>query len=236
MKKSLTLISIMVLFVLLQSCSSNNDAEKQKASADQIYTSVAGSLTAQAASQPTATVKPQSTATQAPTQAPLVIPTLAQVEPTTVANPVGCDNLAYISDVTIADGTAITPGATFTKTWRVQNTGSCDWTTGYQLAFSTGDIMSGATVYIPYTIPVGKQIDLSVNLTAPTTLGTYKGYWKLKNPGGSLFGSNLYVEIVVANSTATPTSTFTPTTATTATSTTEPSATTAPTTETTTSS
>jgi hypothetical protein len=38
------------------------------------------------------------------------------------------------------------------------------------------------------TVPPGSTIDISVTLIAPTTPGTYKGLWRLRNPGGALFG------------------------------------------------
>ena len=39
----------------------------------------------------------------------------------------GCNNAAYVSDVTVADGDDMAPGETFTKTWELLNTGSCSW-------------------------------------------------------------------------------------------------------------
>ena len=32
------------------------------------------------------------------------------------------------------------------------------------------------------------MVDLTVNMTAPAASGTYTGYWRLRNPGGVLFG------------------------------------------------
>jgi hypothetical protein len=34
----------------------------------------------------------------------------------------------------------------------------------------------------------GQTVDLSVNLTAPMTTGTYTGHWRLRDPGGVVFG------------------------------------------------
>src|SRR5262249_47922976 len=47
----------------------------------------------------------------------------------------GCNNLALIRDVTVPSGTVMTPGAAFTKTWQVANTGTCDWLYLYELVF-----------------------------------------------------------------------------------------------------
>jgi len=112
------------------------------------------------------------------------IPTVSTVAPTT-----GCDRAHFVSDVTVPDGTVFAPGATFTKTWRLKNTGKCTWTTDYTLVFSTGDQMGGiSSMNIPSSVAPNQTIDLSVNLTAPTSNGNYRGYWLLKNAAGRVFG------------------------------------------------
>jgi hypothetical protein len=91
--------------------------------------------------------------------------------------------------VTVPDGKEFAPGAQFVKTWRLKNIGSCIWTRDYDLVFSGGDQMGGAAV-VPLTIeiPPGTLVDVSVNLTAPASEGTYTGYWQLRNAGSVLFG------------------------------------------------
>ena len=55
------------------------------------------------------------------------IPVLTIVIPTATTNPVDCiNNLTYISDLTILDGTSIAYGATIDKQWLVQNSGTCN--------------------------------------------------------------------------------------------------------------
>jgi hypothetical protein len=236
MKKSTALLSIVILSTLLQSCSGNGTAKATELSPELIYTSVAASLTAQANSQPTATNTPGKTDTPTPTkEATISIPTLAQDVMTSASIALVCDNAAFIGDVTMTDGTTVSPGETFTKTWRVQNTGSCAWTTSYVLAFNSGDSMSGASTAFPYAVSSGNQMDISVSMTAPTDLGTYIGYWKLQNSAGTIFEQTMYVQIKVATSTSTSTPTITSTATITSTSeatstpTTAPTATNAPT-------
>ncbi|MBN1668829.1 MAG: hypothetical protein JW862_17185, partial [Anaerolineales bacterium] len=49
--------------------------------------------------------------------------------------------------------------------------------------------MSGAQVIdFPGSVPPGETIDLSVNLIAPLTSGSYRGYWMLRSADGKLFG------------------------------------------------
>lgn len=100
-----------------------------------------------------------------------------------------CDRAAFISDVNYPDGSYVTPGQAFTKTWRIKNVGSCTWTTSYSLVYVSGSQMSGASP-IPLTMTVAPNttVDLSVNLVAPTTAGNYRGYWMLRNNYSQNFG------------------------------------------------
>src|ERR1043166_2040639 len=118
------------------------------------------------------------------------------------------DRAQFVADVTVPDGTRYDPGATFTKTWRLKNVGTCTWTTAYTMVFDTGAQMgSVAAVNLPSSTAPGQPVDVSVNLTAPSTAGHYIGYWKFKNANGSPFGIGVnanrdwWVEINVNSST-----------------------------------
>lgn len=117
-----------------------------------------------------------------------------------------CDWVTFVKDVTIPDGTKLAAGDTFTKTWRLQNRGTCTWTSDYLLVFSGGDQMGGTTaVRLPGTVYPGQSVDISVTLTAPDKRGRYVGYWMLRNPYGQVFGYGdkadkaFYVDIRVEN-------------------------------------
>lgn len=122
---------------------------------------------------------------------------------------VGCDNSVYVADVTIQDKTPMTPGQTFTKTWKLQNTGTCPWTTSYSVTFLSGNQMNGVNTPLTITVQPGQSGDVSVNLVAPTTAGPALGYWKLANANGTQFGTSFYVEIAVGGSGTTATATAT---------------------------
>jgi hypothetical protein len=100
-----------------------------------------------------------------------------------------CNRANFISHVTIPEGTVLPPGVTFIKTWRIQNAGTCAWTTAYRLVFSEGDLM-GADKSVPLTASVspGSSIDISVEMTAPGEEGQYQGYWILNDDQGNPFG------------------------------------------------
>ena len=100
-----------------------------------------------------------------------------------------CNRAGYVQDMTIPDGTAINSDTDFTKTWRLTNTGACTWTPDYDVVFFTGDRIGGPSSFsLDETVHPGQTVDISVRLTAPNNLGTYTGYWKLRNAGGVPFG------------------------------------------------
>lgn len=154
---------------------------------------------------------------------PTPTPTAGLLYPSTDA----CDNAAYIGDINIPDGTVFAPGEVFTKTWKMQNNGSCAWNADYVVQYMNGDAMSGSTTAIEKTVTAGGTANISVELTAPDAEGTYTGYWILANDSGTAFGNIVYVQIVVAGSEET--STPTPTATAEATATIEPTATPIPT-------
>lgn len=129
---------------------------------------------------------PPSTLTPLP-PLPATATPLGQPPPT--LQPTGCDKAAFVTDVTVQDGTAFTPGAAFTKTWRLKNVGSCIWTTAYKLVYYSGEQMSAPTmVNLPWGAGFDQTVDISVNMVAPFAAGKYRGYWILANASGQFFG------------------------------------------------
>lgn len=110
------------------------------------------------------------------------------------ATPQICDQVKFVKDVTIPDEMDIAPGEHFTKTWRLQNAGSCSWGIGYLLYFESGNIMGGPSSMdlTSETIRPGETLDISVDLVAPEETGTYQGFWKLRNVKGEGFGVGEY--------------------------------------------
>lgn len=105
----------------------------------------------------------------------------------------------YVEDVTIPDGTLLSPGQTCLKTWRVRNSGTCAWVPGYALRFASGEQMGGASsISVPSAEP-GEVTEISVALTAPSDPGTYRGDWRLCAGDTTCFGPILYVQIDVGD-------------------------------------
>lgn len=209
-------VSALLLALLLVACGAGEDELASEETVNSIYTQVAMTLSAQPA---LATSTAMPTFTAFPTLASVLLNS-ATITPasnpvslnSTGSSAVGCDNSAYISDVTIPDGTTLTPGSTFTKTWNLQNTGTCDWTTSYSIAFYSGNAMSGVTTTLSEAVAVASSGNISVVLTAPSSTGSYTGYWRLQNASGTSFGQAVYVQILVSGSSSTVTTTPTSTT------------------------
>lgn len=105
------------------------------------------------------------------------------------AQPVVRECASFVSDVTIADGSYVAPGSTFVKTWRIRNNGTTTWTTNYKLVFVSGTQMAAQSyVNLPYNVAPGQTVDISVQMTAPVTAGSYKSSWMLMNESGTQFG------------------------------------------------
>ncbi len=160
----------------------------------------------------TPTPTPTPTATQPGTPLPPGVPTATPSStPLPTATTRACnDDAIFVTDLTVPDGTEFGPAQRIDKAWRLRNTGSCTWGSGYKLAFIAGDRMRAPdSVSVPNTAP-GNTADIGVLLYAPSAPGTYTGYWRMQNPSGALFGQQVSVKIRVP-SPATPTHTPSPT-------------------------
>ena len=164
-------------------------------------------------------------ATPSPTQI------LETVTPASTSPPSASCNQALPGapiDVTIPDDTELRPGEAFTKIWRLQNVGTCPWTSDYTMVWFSGERLEAPMeVSFTETVTYGQSVDLSVDMKAPESHGTYQSNWKLRDPSGALFGigpnfdSAFWVRIAVEGE---PLTTGTPTATTTVTPTATPTA------------
>jgi hypothetical protein len=119
--------------------------------------------------------------------------------------------MKFVSDVTIPDGTQLPVNLEFTKTWKVQNAGTCAWATSFKLVFSSGEAMGGQTVTLANAVATGQSVDISVNLKVPNKSGKLTGIWVLEDDKGQPFGPTLTVVINVGAVSPTPTGSVTAT-------------------------
>lgn len=118
----------------------------------------------------------------------------AAQEPT--AKHESCSNAEFISE-TVPDGAVFEPGEAFTKSWRLENTGTCTWNTNYKLVFFDGERMGGPkSRNMHINVDPGERVDVSIDLEAPEEEGEYEATWKLQDDQGENF-SQLFVVIEV---------------------------------------
>jgi len=99
---------------------------------------------------------------------------------------------AFVTDVSVPDNTRFEKEEKFTKTWRLRNAGADTWPKNTVLAFADGNQMSDIGQVDVGKVEPGDTVDLSVDMVAPSTDGTFKGVWSLKAgeqaiPGGEVF-------------------------------------------------
>jgi len=206
MFKILRLISTMsILTLMISACNLPSNAATQNPN-DPNVVFTAAALTVQAQitqaapfNTPTLPPPPINTAVTIPTTAPVASIT-PNIPPTAV-----CDQATFVSDMTIPDKTIESPGATFKKTWRLRNSGTCTWS-GYILEFDSGEAMSPSVDPIGI-VSSGQEVDVSVTFVAPVAPGEYTSYWRIRNPAGvhlpvinGFQGKSFFVDIKVGSS------------------------------------
>jgi hypothetical protein len=126
-----------------------------------------------------------------------------EVIPAILATPVGCVNdLDFVADVTIPDGTPIRPGQTFVKTWQIKNSGTCPWNSTYTFIKLSGpELIANPSAIVIGKVEAGAEVDISMVLTLPleTSLGTtVRARFRMVGPDGTPFGQTPYVEVTAA--------------------------------------
>ena len=153
---------------------------------------------------------------RAPTSRATVLPSLAPVftlppQPTAAAatstsdsagtlpspTPPCMSSLRFLQDVNYPDDTIVQPGQRITKTWLVENNGSCNWDARYRLRFTGGVPMGAEAERALYPARAGTQANLQIAFVAPDAPGTYRSEWRAYDPSGFIFGDTLYIQINV---------------------------------------
>jgi hypothetical protein len=127
---------------------------------------------------PTATFTPEAILTEIPTY-------------TETATEPSCTNRAtLVQHLSFPDGSRVQTGYFFNKAWRIENSGTCTWNTAYNFVFSTGAQME-ASPETPLTqnVAPGETVDINILMRAPDIANSYSGYWMLRDPNGTLFGT-----------------------------------------------
>jgi hypothetical protein len=208
MRKTLLSLSLILVFSLILTACATAATPTPAPAQDvgQVATMVAKTVdaieaqkAAQATTPPQIPTLPQ-LPDQQPTTAPVGVPTLALPSGSTT---VPCNQAISISE-TYQDYTVLAVNTPFTKSWTIQNAGTCTWNTSYKLVFVSGDQMSGPkSINFPTVVPPGANVALDLSLTANSAVGTTTGYWGLYNDKNVYWG-RVWVTIVTGVATAVP--------------------------------
>ncbi len=204
MKLKVTMVGVLMVMLISACGSSNTPAAEPTPDVAAVRTSAASTVISQftltaaaftpTPSLPTETTAPEATSTA--TVAPVAQVTNAQGTVVSL-----CDSLAIdptTVDVNIPDGTIMSPGQDFVKTWKVKNNGSCPWAAGYKLVYAGySNSMSGQFQPLTGVIQPGQEVELSVQFKAPSETGEYLSAWQMENPSGVTFPEIIFVKILV---------------------------------------
>lgn len=204
-------IAAVVLMLAVAACNFPGSKDREQAAATPDLINTAAALTVQAVQTelamdptqmgqptlaptwtpggPTATVgqptnTPLPTWTPIPSATPLPLPTNTPYVP--------CNQMAFVRDYTVPDGTWMQPKQRFTKIWEVKNTGTCTWDAAYSIVFANdGNSMGAPASQTISDAPIapGGVLKIALVFTAPSSDGDYYGKWRLRSTSGEEFGS-----------------------------------------------
>lgn len=198
-KRIFVTTAVSMLAISIVSCGifpNNNRQDKAIATAIAMTVEAMKPQNTQSILLPTNTSVPQATATLIPTSTAVIVPS---------STPRDCNTATFISETPL-DGATFSPGESFTKSWRLKNSGTCTWNGNYRTIYYSGDSISGAgTKYLNNSVAPGEKVDIVYTFKAPNTPGTYQTFFKLQDDEGVSF-AQFWVKFKV-KSTSSPTST-----------------------------
>jgi hypothetical protein len=129
----------------------------------------------------------------------VILPTqVISIGPQPTPEVVCANNLFYLDDLTIPDGSVFPPGAAIDKQWLVENNGDCSWDSRYRLELVSGVAMGVPEEQALYPARAGSQAVIRINFIAPNEPGNYRSEWQAYDPQGVPFGDPIFIEIVVS--------------------------------------
>jgi hypothetical protein len=120
--------------------------------------------------------------------------------PTSTA-PSCIDSLTFLADLTLPDGSMVSPNTSLDKQWQVENSGTCNWDERYRLKLVSGPELSGRSEQALFPARSGTQATIRVQFTAPSEPGAYRSAWQAHSPQGEPFGDPFFIDIVVQSGT-----------------------------------
>lgn len=103
----------------------------------------------------------------------------------------------FVEHVSFPECIQMSPDTTFTKTWKLQNTGKEQWPEGVMFAYCEGPTPNLINLQfisrVPRAMP-GEVVEVSVQLTSPVLPGYYNGSFRLATRSGVCFGQSFGFE------------------------------------------
>lgn len=107
------------------------------------------------------------------------------------------NTLTYLEDLSIPDGSWVTPQSTLDKRWRVRNSGTCNWNEKYRLKLIAGTEMGVTTEMALFPARSGSEVVIEIQFIAPSESGEYRSAWQAVDPSGAAFGDPIFIDINV---------------------------------------
>ena len=151
---------------------------------------------------PSRSLPPEKQAPVFKAPAPVSEPTATQYsevkstpEPTQIPN---CTNdLEFVADLTVPDGTQFNPDAVIVKEWKVKNNGTCNWNNTYTLRLVSGSPLGVETTQALIPARNGTEAIVQIEFITPQEPGRYEATWQAYGPDGEAFGEWLSIAIAV---------------------------------------
>ena len=113
--------------------------------------------------------------------------------------PACTNDLEFVEDVTIEDGSVVSPGQRLDKRWKVLNAGSCNWGLEYEVQLIAGPDMGVPSTQALFPALSGTEAEIHMVFVAPDEPGSYRSAWQAFTPKGEPFGETFFVDIVVGS-------------------------------------
>lgn len=134
-----------------------------------------------------------------PSLVPKINPTPTQDIKTIQPSPAAaCENdLKYVEDVNVPDGTRFAPRSSIEKVWLVKNEGSCNWEAGYTIRLVSGPDFGADAEQALFPARSGSEVEIRILFEAPGAPGNYVSKWQAFDPSGEPFGEIIFIDFNV---------------------------------------
>jgi hypothetical protein len=184
------ILIVMALSILLVACAEATPTPNIEQTAAVLGAEIAATLIAEnEAKEPTETPVP----TETPLPTNTIPPFIAESATPDPAISSGSCLAAQLTDENYPDGTVITPGETFTKTWVLRNVGTCAWTDEFSFVYHHGNLQGTQDQFSVGYVAPGQATTFNVTYQAPFSSGgvsEYSSFYSLQAADGTLFGAS----------------------------------------------